>query len=132
MCPRQLVCCSSEGDPSFHKRTTKESKLDSPLESFGYSGGFSGNSTPSITTNTLHHYAGHAYPAYLLLRLFDVSISVDKNDCPGNLGSSLRLSGRSIGLTFQGSDFLLHVGIHSLQCQRNLFETIQHILEGRS
>jgi hypothetical protein len=133
MCPRQLAGWPSAAASSFHKWTTKESKLDSSLESFGYSGGFSGKSAPSMTTNTLHYYAGHVYLACLLVRLFDVSISKGKNDCPDHLGSSLTLSGGSIGLicqhAFQCSDFLLNLAIHSLQCRRKLFKMLQDILE---
>jgi hypothetical protein len=78
MCPRQLGNCSSEAESSFHMRTTNESRLASPFDSFRYSGGFSGNSTPHITTNALHNYAGTAYPGCLLVRLSDVSDSNGK------------------------------------------------------
>ena len=120
MCPRQLAGWPSEVASSFHRWTTKESRLDSPFKSFGYFGGLPGNNfAPSLTTSTLHHYAAQAYLACLLQRLFDVSDFNQKKRPPSYSGRLVKLSGRSIGSFFQhmlqGSNFLLYVAIDFLQ-----------------
>jgi hypothetical protein len=63
-------------------RITKESKLASPFDSFEYSGGFSGNSPPSLATNAFHNYEGNAYPGCLLVRLLVVS-NIHEKQPPG-------------------------------------------------